>query len=1083
MSKRAIDPARLLCGAAALALIGASSARAQTAQTYNIPPKSLAAALNDFAAQSHEPILATGDLVSGKSSPGASGQAEAAAVLSRLLEGTGLTYRRSGRTFLIIKASTTTLPITRIADQTTGPTPTASVASVQLAQQSAQPSELGEVVVTATRQTSTVNKVALSITAVTQGALDRQGVENIDSLARNVPSLTFRKVGNEGNPQVAIRGIISNLGASTTGIYLDDTPLQKRGTNGAVTGNGSPTPVLFDLDRIEVLRGPQGTLFGSGSEGGTVRFITPAPSLTRYSAYGRAEVSTTEGGGASYGGGVGVGGPIVADKLGFRLSVYDKHIGGVLDHVSIYDGHTVASNTDFGDQKALHLALAWQATSNLRITPSLYISSDSLADQGSFWQNVPRFTTQGGTFTNKTRVGDGASVPGSTGFNLDFPDATLPGFSFGPYPFFGVNKTPVNFYYDQNCGSCTAYTPFGPSQINIAATTINGVVYPAHSINIPGQQPGPNSAKAALSPRVNTLTLPTLTFDYQARGFLVKSITSFARDNSEGYNGGQFGGRASFLPTTTTPATALGGQYVNPNGTPVAGGATGAPLNPSGLPPLAAPGTGGNFIVIPGTPFQYSNFYYVNRRDQWTQEVRFSSDNSPGDRLSWVGGLYFSDAKQYQRLSQPASEATTSYNLRGIDESFTLNAYNIGATTPIPVSIACNPNPTGAAPNQTYSCVQTAPTTGTTGDVARRYVHIHEQETAAFGEANYMITEKLKATAGVRVARSMNTYLQDLSGSVFGDPLSPVFVATPPTAANPGGNPLAVAGQNYVTTTSGSQAETPVTPKFGLSYQIDPTDMVYATVAKGYRPGGVNAPVSQGNCAAQLAALNITGSPIGYNSDTVISYEAGAKVRLLGAQINSSLFYIDWKNPQLTVQLTCGSSYITNAGAARSQGFDTQIQTRRFFGFSFNGSLAYTDAKYTQDVTNATPTGPPSYIVHKDDPLPISKWQFAVGIQYDTTLFDKYGAYVRADYDFSGSYLRNLANSTSYDPITAVAAPTHFTTMRAGVNVGPWDMNVFVNNLTNSQDLLVVGHGAGAAQVTAQTFRPREVGLQATFRY
>ena len=64
---------------------------------------------------------------------------------------------------------------------------------------------------------------------------------------------------------------------------------------------------------------------------------------------------------------------------------------------------------------------------------------------------------------------------------------------------------------------------------------------------------------------------------------------------------------------------------------------------------------------------------------------------------------------------------------------------------------------------------------------------------------------------------------------------------------------------------------------------------------------------------------------------------------------------------------------------------------------TFTGSVAYTDAKYTMDVTNATPSGTPSYVVHNGDPLPISKWQYAVGVQYDFRVVDRFGAYVRAD--------------------------------------------------------------------------------------
>ena len=124
--------------------------------------------------------------------------------------------------------------------------------------------------------------------------MDQQGLRSIDDLSRLSPGVTFFRNGmsssgnyNDEGSDVSIRAIDSTGGASTTGIYIDDTPIQTRHLQ---FGTVNPYPALFDLERVEVLKGPQGTLFGAGSEGGTLRFITPDPSLTKYQVYARAEV-------------------------------------------------------------------------------------------------------------------------------------------------------------------------------------------------------------------------------------------------------------------------------------------------------------------------------------------------------------------------------------------------------------------------------------------------------------------------------------------------------------------------------------------------------------------------------------------------------------------------------------------------------------------------------------------------------------------------------------------------------------------------------------------------------------------------
>src|ERR1700722_2447144 len=153
---------------------------------------------------------------------------------------------------------------------------------------------LQEITVTATRHEESLSKVPISVTALTQEAMDLRGIKDFQDVVRFTPGVN---IDNSGTNNISIRGIASTGGAGTTGIYLDDTPIQMR----ALAFNPDEAlPKSFDIDRIEVLRGPQGTLFGAGSEGGTVRYITTQPSLTKSSMYAREEVSYTQGGEPSY---------------------------------------------------------------------------------------------------------------------------------------------------------------------------------------------------------------------------------------------------------------------------------------------------------------------------------------------------------------------------------------------------------------------------------------------------------------------------------------------------------------------------------------------------------------------------------------------------------------------------------------------------------------------------------------------------------------------------------------------------------------------------------------------------------------
>ena len=279
------------------------------------------------------------------------------------------------------------------------------LSGVAAAQTSATPTPgsggLEEVVVTATKLAATdVNKVPISISVYSQQDLDVRGVRNIADLAAITPGLIMTRQNDNGTAQtnIEIRGIQSRTSAPTTGIYIDDTALIGR-SNNVNTGESTAYPLVFDLDRVEVLRGPQGTLFGASSEGGAVRFITKQPDLTQASGYAKAEVADTEYGAPSWEAGFAGGAPLIENTLAFRASVWYRLDGGYVDRVEpplalgpftessnpqAPGGGLLDPNSNWSESRAAKLAVTWAPSDGLRITPSVYYQDVYQHDSGNY---------------------------------------------------------------------------------------------------------------------------------------------------------------------------------------------------------------------------------------------------------------------------------------------------------------------------------------------------------------------------------------------------------------------------------------------------------------------------------------------------------------------------------------------------------------------------------------------------------------------------------------------------------------------------------------------------------------------------
>ena len=199
----------------------------------------------------------------------------------------------------------------------------------------AAPSEAGDedIVVTATRQGSqSLQDVPLAIQAFTGEQLKRQGINDTSDLIQSVPGAAPAEQVGAVIKTVTLRGVggTSGVGDSPIGYYIDDIPF-------AVPNSPIAPPLRFiDIDRVEVLRGPQGTLYGQGSAGGTIIYRTRDPDLARVGGQGEVTLGKTDdAGGLNYGASAAISLPLITDKLGLRVSGgYDKRAG----YVDIYDG-------------------------------------------------------------------------------------------------------------------------------------------------------------------------------------------------------------------------------------------------------------------------------------------------------------------------------------------------------------------------------------------------------------------------------------------------------------------------------------------------------------------------------------------------------------------------------------------------------------------------------------------------------------------------------------------------------------------------------------------------------------------------
>ena len=195
--------------------------------------------------------------------------------------------------------------------------------------------QLQEIIVTAQKRAEDIKDIPISVSSISASQLAEHHVADYDDITRTVPGISFAAGPGPGLDNIEIRGVSSMSGSATVGIYIDEVSV----TVGNSQFDGAVQPKLFDLDRIEVLRGPQGTLYGASSMGGTIRFITKQPDLNSFSASVSTDVSDTHHGGFNndeYGI---LNIPVIEGVFALRVGVDLSDESGYIDHyVPIFPG-------------------------------------------------------------------------------------------------------------------------------------------------------------------------------------------------------------------------------------------------------------------------------------------------------------------------------------------------------------------------------------------------------------------------------------------------------------------------------------------------------------------------------------------------------------------------------------------------------------------------------------------------------------------------------------------------------------------------------------------------------------------------
>jgi len=363
---------RVMSRCAALVSCGWLAAGQASAQItlYEISEQDLESALVEFANKARLSIDFTGLKLAGIQTKGSGKHVSKEASLRALLAGTGFGFR-------FIDASTVQIFKPIVKKNTPDSNGRNAIEGIR---STSRMDRIEELVVTAAKRPTTSFQLPVSVTGVSALALEDLGAYDFQALAPHLAGVSTTNLG-PGRNKIFVRGLsdgpYANRTQSVVGVYIDETPINSNDTN--------PDIRLFDVERVELVRGPQGSLYGAGSLGGLYRVITKKPDLDETNGKARIALSDTYGGGVNGVLDFAFNMPVVKDELGLRLTGYATVKGGYIDDV--LQG---VQDTNHLKIYGVHPALRWKVSEAWTVDAVLNYQSIRYDDSQYFFKELGR---------------------------------------------------------------------------------------------------------------------------------------------------------------------------------------------------------------------------------------------------------------------------------------------------------------------------------------------------------------------------------------------------------------------------------------------------------------------------------------------------------------------------------------------------------------------------------------------------------------------------------------------------------------------------------------------------------------------